>query len=105
MRLSGGAATIRIFPGSAHSFDRGGPVWRIAEAAVSPAAPTGYIADDGALIHPASGKADAALVDRDLMVYALKAGYGVKGASLGSNGDDARQFAEDMTAFWRPFAA
>jgi len=40
MRLGGGDASIRLFAGSAHSFDRGTPVWRIAEASVSPARPT-----------------------------------------------------------------
>jgi dienelactone hydrolase len=105
MRLRGGDADIRIFAGAQHSFDRGPPVWRIAEASVSPGAPTSYIADDGAFIHPATGLADAKLVDRDLMVYALKAGYGVKGASLGSSSDaEAQLFVEDMLAFWRPLA-
>ena len=52
MRLRGGRASIRIVPGAAHSFDRDEPIRRIPEAAVSPAAPTAYIADDGALIHP-----------------------------------------------------
>jgi dienelactone hydrolase len=106
MRLRGSDATIRIFAGAAHSFDRGTPLQRIAEASVSPAAPTAYLADDGAFIHPLTGIADAKLVDRDLMVYALKAGYGVKGASIGSRGDEATRFAEDMTAFWeRAFGA
>ena len=105
MRLRGGDASMRIFAGAAHSFDRGPPVWRIAEAAVSPGAPTAYIADDGAFIHPATGLANPALVDRDLMVYGLKAGYGVKGAALGANSaDEAKLFVDDMIAFWRPLA-
>ncbi len=101
MRLRGGKATMRLFAGAAHSFDRGVPVWRIADAAVSPGAPTGYLRDDGAFIHPISGEADPKLVDRDLMVYALKAGYGIKGASLGSEGDQPAQFREEMIAFWQ----
>jgi hypothetical protein len=67
---------------------------------VSPAAPTAYIADDGALIHPVKGEADPALVDRDLMVYALKAGYGRKGAKIGSRPGEAELFRDDMAAFW-----
>ncbi len=105
MRLRGGDASIRIFAGAAHSFDRGTPITRIAEASVAPAAPTAYVADDGAFIHLLTGAADAKLMDRDLMVYGLKAGYGVKGASIGASGDEARQFAEDMIAFWKPLAA
>lgn len=101
MRLRGARASIRIFAGAAHSFDRDEPVRRIAEASVSPAAPTAYIADDGAFLHPTSEVPDAALVDRDIAVYALKAGYGVRGASLGSAGDQAAQFRADMVAFFQ----
>lgn len=100
MRLRGARASIRIFPGAAHSFDRDEPIRRIPEAAVSPAAPTAYIADDGAMIHPTADVPDATLVDRDIAVYALKAGYGVRGATLGSVGDQAAQFRADMTAFF-----
>ena len=48
IRLTGGKATMRLFAGAAHSFDRGTAIQRIAEASVSPGAPTSYIADDGA---------------------------------------------------------
>jgi dienelactone hydrolase len=101
IRLAGGKATLRLFGGVAHSFDRGTPLQRIEEASVSPAAPTAYLADDGAFIHPLQGTPDAGLVDRDLMVYALKAGYGVKGAAIGTRGDEANLFRADMIEFWR----
>ncbi len=55
IRLAGGDATLRLFAGAAHSFDRGTGLQRIAEASVSPGAPTSYIADDGAFIHPLEG--------------------------------------------------
>jgi dienelactone hydrolase len=101
MRLRGGAATIRIVPGAEHSFDRGEPIQAFPDAAVSPGAPTAYIDDDGAFIHPATGQADAKLVDRDIAVYALKAGYGVRGATLGSQGEQAALFRDEMTRFFR----
>ena len=41
------------------------------------------------------------LVDRDVMVYALKAGYGAKGASIGSRPGDAELFRDEMIAFWQ----
>ena len=44
---------------------------------------------------------DPGLTDRDVAVYALKAGYGVRGASLGSQGAEAVEFRDDMLAFWR----
>ena len=83
IRLAGGHASMRLFDGAAHSFDRGTPITRIEDASVAPGTPTAYIADDGAFIHPLQQRPDPTLVDRDLMVYGLKAGYGVKGANIG----------------------
>ena len=40
-------------------------------------------------VNPLTGQADPALTDRDVAVYGLKAGYGVRGASLGSQDGDA----------------
>ena len=101
IRLTGGKASLRLFGGAAHSFDRGAPLARIGEAAVSPAAPTAYIADDGAFIHPLANAPDPRLKDRDLMVYGLKAGYGMKGAAIGTRGEEASLFRADMIAFWQ----
>ncbi len=101
IRLSGGTATLKLIAGAGHSFDRGAPVWRIAEASVSPGAPTVYLADDGAFIHPVEGRADPKLGDRDLMVYGLKAGYGVRGAAVGGTAELADWFRTEMLTFWR----
>lgn len=101
IRLSGGKATMRLFAGAHHSFDRGTAVIHIAEASVAPAAPTTFIADDGAFIHPLEEKPNPALVDRDVMVYSLKAGYGKKGAHLGSHPGEAEVFRDAMEAFWQ----
>jgi dienelactone hydrolase len=101
IRLAGADATLRLIAGAAHSFDRATPLQRITEASVSPAAPTAYLANDGAFIHPLEETPNLRLVDRDVMVYALKAGYGVKGAAIGSRPGDAELFRDDMIAFWR----
>lgn len=100
MRLRGGDATLRIFAGAGHSFDRGTAVETIADAAVSPDAPITYIANDGAMVHPVTGQADPRTVDYDTFVYGLKAGYGRRGAKIGSQGDDAARFRADMIEFW-----
>ena len=76
-------------------------VARIEEAAVSPAALTAYIADDGAFIHPLESAPDPRLKDRDLMVYGLKSGYGRKGATIGTRCEGASLFRADMIAFWQ----
>jgi dienelactone hydrolase len=101
LRLAGADASMRLFAGAQHSFDRGTEIVNVPDAAVSPAAPTAYLADDGAFIHPIEGTASPDLVDRDLMVYGLKAGYGRKGARIGSRDGDATSFRDDMVAFWR----
>lgn len=100
IRVSGGEAAMRLIAGAHHSFDRGTDIVDVANASVSPAAPTAYLADDGAFIHPTKDAPDPALVDRDLMVYALKAGYGRKGAKIGSHPGEAELFKTDMLAFW-----
>ncbi len=101
IRLCGGDASCRIFAGAHHSFDRDTPVELIAEASVSPGAPTVYIREDGAFVHPADGRADPAFTDRQLMMYGITAGYGRRGAHLGSQGDQTERFHEDMMAFWK----
>ena len=85
---------MRLIAGAHHSFDRGTTIVDVADASVSPAAPTAYLADDGAFIHPTRDTGDPALVDRDLMVYALKAGYGRKGAKIGSRPGEAELFRD-----------
>lgn len=100
MRLAGGEASCRIFDGAQHSFDRGTDIELIEEASVAPGAPTSYVADDGAFVHPLAEVADPALTDRDLMVYGMKAGYGRRGARIGSRPGDAEAFRNDMMAFW-----
>ncbi|MCE2407172.1 MAG: dienelactone hydrolase family protein [Pseudomonadales bacterium] len=100
IRLTGGKAAMRIFQGAQHSFDRDTPVVEIEDAAVARDAPITYIADDGAMIHPTVGKPDPSLVDRDTMVYSMKAGYGRKGALIGSGEGEASMFRDDMLSFW-----
>ena len=73
----------------------------VPDASVSPAAPTAYLGDDGGFIHPLGEISDSKLSDRDLMIYALKAGYGRKGARIGSRDGEAELFRADMLAFWR----
>ena len=101
IRLAGGTATLRLVGGAQHSFDRGTPIENIPEAKVSPAAPTTYLADDGAMIHPLAEAPDASLVDRDVMVYVLKAGFGRIGARIGSRPGEAELFRNDMVSFWQ----
>ena len=101
IRLTGGTATMRIFQGAQHSFDRDTPIVEIKEAAVARNAPIVYMADDGSMIHPTSEVPDKTLVDLDTMLYSMKAGYGTFGARIGSNEGEAEAFRDDMVRFWQ----
>lgn len=100
IRLCGGRASCRLFADAHHSFDRGTPLELIEDAAVAPGAPTVYIRSDGAYIHPLHEEADPALTERELMIYGMKAGYGRRGARIGTRGDEADAFHRDMMLFW-----
>ena len=52
------------------------------------------------MIHPTADAPDPALVDRDVMLYGVKSGFGVKGARIGSAAGEAKLFRDDMLAFW-----
>lgn len=100
IRLAGGDVSFRLFAEGEHSFDRQPPIESAPDAAVAPHAPTIYISDTGAMIHPVTGLEDTNATDREMMVYGLKAGFGVTGASLGGQGDQPTLFKEDMSTFW-----
>jgi len=100
MRLCGGDASCQIVAGAHHSFDRDTGIEMIADASVAPGAPTIYIEDSGAYVHPLTQQSNPDFTDREMMLYGIKAGYGVRGAHIGTADDHAEQFAEDMMAFW-----
>lgn len=102
IRLTGGSVSMLLLGGAGHGFDRGPPSEEIPEAVVSIAAPTTFVADDGAMIHPLQNQPDPSLAERDIMVYALKAGYGNYGASVGGTAEEAEIFRNEMVSFWRP---
>ena len=101
MRLLGEDATFKLFAGAQHSFDRDTAVELIEDAAVAPGAPTAYVTDEGAFIHPLADAPDPAITERDLMIYGMKSGAGRKGARIGSAPGEAEQFHDDMMAFWK----
>lgn len=101
IRLRGGDVSFRLFADACHSFDRETPIETLPDAVVALGAPTVYLRDDGAMIDPVTGEASPTATERDFMVYAMKAGFGGKGATIGSKGDQPKQFREDMVRFWK----
>ena len=59
-----------------------------------------YFADDGAFVRPLAARPDPVLTDRDLMVYAVKSGNGIRGAKIGSASGQPALFRDDMVRFW-----
>lgn len=100
INLCGGDASCQIVAGAHHSFDRDTGIELIADASVAPGSPTIYIQDNGACVHPLTNQANPDFTERELMLYGIKAGYGVRGAHIGTAGDHAAQFDADMMAFW-----
>ncbi len=100
IRLVGADATFRLVAGAQHSFDRDTPVELIEDAAIAPAAPTGYLDDEGTFVHPLADAPDPEVTERDLMVYGMKSGAGRRGARIGSGPGEAALFHADMMAFW-----
>jgi len=96
-----GEVSFRLFENAEHSFDRRQGIEDFPDAAVAPHAPTVYIDDKGAFIDVITGKSDPKTTDFDFMARAAREGFLVTGASLGSKGDQADQFREDMLTFWR----
>ncbi len=101
MALLGGNATCRIVEGAHHSFDRDTDIEMVENASVAPSAPTTYLTDEGHYIHPTEGECPTDTDERDLMVYGVKAGYGKRGARIGTSGNLAELFKGDMLSFWK----
>ena len=101
MQLAGATASLRVVPDAHHSFDRHEDVHRVDEARVSPSAPIEFLADDGSMIDPATGVPDPARTDVHQFRDAVTAGFGQRGASLGSTGDQPSLFEADMLHFHR----
>lgn len=105
IRLAGGESTMRVVSGAHHSFDRHEDITLVAEARVSPDAPVEYLADDGSMIDPLTGVPDPARTDINQFRYAVQAGFGRKGARMGSGPGLPALFDEDMLAFHRAVLA
>lgn len=101
MTLLGGSASTKIVEGAHHSFDRNTPVELIKDASVAPSAPTTYLTNEGQYVHPLTGVCPVDTKERELMLYGVSSGYGVRGARIGSSGDQAAAFKSDMTTFWQ----
>lgn len=102
MSVAGQDAVMELIPGARHSFDRAGvPPTTFANAVKALRLPTIYMDDSGRYFNPRTGKVDPTTTQAGLLQYAAKSGLLDKGASIGSEGTQAADYAREMTEFFK----
>jgi len=102
MERNGQSVTMKLFPGALHSFDREGlPPTAFPDAIKALRVPVFYMDDEGRYFDPRTARVDPALTQAMLTGYAAKNGLIDRGASVGSTGSQAKEYSEEMLAFFR----
>ena len=94
-------ASIRLFPGAAHAFDRADlPLTEVPNAIKALLAPISYIDNKGIFFDYRSGRYDPAYNDSAMVNHAIASGFLEKGAKFGSRPGDPEAFRQDMVDFF-----
>lgn len=102
MQTAGQNATIKIFPGARHAFDRAGvPLTVIPQAVTSTVFPSVYMDDTGKFYNLRTGKLDPTLTTQTFLKYAATGGFLHKGVTIGSQGSEAAEYSDEMVAFFK----
>ena len=102
MEVAGQDAVMELFPGAFHAFDRAGVAPRPVPGAITSISfPTVYMDDQGRYYSLRTGKVDPALTAPSFTQYSVRGGFLKKGATIGSSGEEAKEFADEMVAFFR----
>lgn len=102
LQSGGNDAQIMMFPGARHAFDREGvPPTEIAHATSVVNFHILYINKDGQYFDPRSGKMDPSLTAKELFTYAATGGFMKKGVHIGSTGDQAAEYTQEMLSFFK----
>lgn len=101
--LNGGSdALMMMFPGALHAFDRAGvSPTEIPHAMSLINFPTLYINNHGQYYNMRSGKMEPSLTGLDLFTYAATAGFIKKGVHIGSSGNQAADYTQEMLSFFK----
>jgi dienelactone hydrolase len=100
LSVAGGDATMKIFAGGLHAFDRTGvPPTRIESAVTSTIYPTVYMDDAGHYFDLRSGKVDPALTAGDFIGWSVSGGFVHKGVTVGTSGTQASEYVAEMIGF------
>jgi dienelactone hydrolase len=102
MQVAGQDATIELFAGARHSFDRAGvPPTKIATAVTSTSFPVVYMDDAGRYYSLRTDKVDPSLTAQSFVDYSIKGGFLHKGTTIGSEGTQAADFSREMLDFFK----
>lgn len=100
MAAAGGRAEIRLFENALHAFDRGDvSPRRIENAVTSTTFPAVYMDDNGEYFDLYTAKVDPTLKSKDFDRRALDGGFVRKGVTIGSVGNQAKQYQDTTVAF------
>lgn len=102
MQMAGQNATMMLFPGAIHAFDRAGvPPTPIPQAYTSILFPTVYMDDSGTFYNLRTGKVDPTLTTQGFVDYSIKSGFMRKGVTVGTQGTQASEYSDEMLAFFK----
>ena len=100
MAAAGSNSAIRLVADALHAFDRGDvSPRRIEQAVTSTIFPAVYMDDEGRFFDLYTGKLDPALTSADFVRRSVEGGFVHKGVTIGSTGNQAKQYEDAATAF------
>ena len=95
-------ARLMIFPGALHAFDRVGvPPTQIPGAPTSTTYPSVFMDDAGRYFDLRHDIVDPSLTSDDFTRAAIEGGFVHTGVTVGTQGDQADQYVEEMVRFLR----
>ena len=102
MEVAGQDVKMMLFPGARHAFDREGVAPRaVPDAVTSTTFPTVYMDDQGRYFNMRTGVVDAAQSSLAFTRYSVTGGFVKKGVTIGSTGEQAKEFSEEMVTFFQ----
>lgn len=102
LTTAGAEASIMIFPGARHAFDRADvPPTRLPQAPTSTTYPTVYMDETGRYFDLRTGRTDPALTSADFMRASIDGGFVHRGVTIGSEGTQAADYVNELVAFFR----
>ena len=100
MAAAGSRAEMRLVADALHAFDRGGvSPRRIEHAVTSTIFPAVYMDDEGRFFDLYSAKLNPKLTSGDFVRRSVDGGFVHKGVTIGSTGNQAKQYEETAVAF------